>query len=168
MGHEETRVRAARRSDAAAFADLRVAYLAEMARLEPRLTLLADVRERTEHALPVWVDQDNRLLLVAEDPISEPGSGPLLGYATGIAAIWPPVFREQHVGEVLELYVRPEARGRKIGRELLARLTKGLQELGATVLRAPVAASSQDNLARFHALGYRPLQYVLQRDLEEA
>jgi hypothetical protein len=59
-------IRAARRLDSGTLTDLRVAYLAEMARLEPRLELLADVRERTLHALPVWIEQENRLLLVAE------------------------------------------------------------------------------------------------------
>ena len=62
----DARIRAARRQDAAALVELRIRYLADMARLEPRYELLPDVRERTEHLLPVWMDQEERVLLVAE------------------------------------------------------------------------------------------------------
>ena len=41
--------------------------------------------------------------------------------ATGVSTVWPPVFRNQHVGEVAEVYVRPDHRGLGIGRDLLAR-----------------------------------------------
>lgn len=157
----EASVRSARRADVPPLTDLRVGYLAEMARLEPRLRLLPDVRERTVHALPVWIDQDDRILIVAEVP------GVLWGYATGVATVWPPILRNQHVGEVSELYVHPDARGRGIGRLLLQRLTTALKDLGAVVLRAPVPVGNHDSLTRFGAIGYRPLQLVLQRSLEE-
>ncbi|MFV1958385.1 MAG: N-acetyltransferase family protein [Planctomycetota bacterium] len=163
----DTRVRGAKRLDTHALADLRVAYLAEMARLEPRLQLLPDVRERTEHAIPVWIDQEDRILLVAELPGAEETSGTLVGYATGVAAVWPPIFRNQHVGEVSEVYVDPARRGQGTGRRLLSLLSAGLQDLGAKVLRASVAAPNEISLHRFRSEGYRTLQYVLQRGLEE-
>ena len=163
----EANVRPARRMDTHALADLRVSYLAEMARLEPRLQLLPDVRQRTEQAIPIWIDQEERILLVAALPGTDDAHPELLGYATGVATIWPPIFRNQHVGEVAEVFVVPERRGEGIGRELLGRLSHGLLELGAIVLRAPVAARNEDSLQRFTAQGYQRLQYVLQRGLEE-
>ena len=164
----EASVRGARRVDVQPLTDLRIAYLAELARLEPRLQLLPDVRERTLHALPVWIDQDDRVLLVSEVPgVGEEGHPVLLGYATGVAKVWPPVLRNQHVGEVSELYVLPDSRGQGVGRALLKRLTAALRELGAEVLRAPVPTRNEDSLQRFEAIGYRPLQRVLQRSLEE-
>jgi len=164
----EASVRTARRVDVSPLTDLRVGYLSEMARLEPRLQLLPDVRERTEHALPVWIDQDERVLLVAEVPgLSEDGHPVLRGYATGVASVWPPILKNQHVGEVSELYVLPDERGKGVGRILLTRLTAALRELGAVVLRAPVPTRNEDSLTRFRAIGYRPLQLVLQRSLEE-
>jgi ribosomal protein S18 acetylase RimI-like enzyme len=166
--HCEASVRTARRADVPPLTDLRIAYLSEMARLEPRLQLLPDVRERTVHALPVWIDQDERILLVAEVPaVTEDGPPVLRGYATGVATVWPPILRNQHVGEVSELYVLPEDRGKGFGRLLLTRLTAALRELGAVVLRAPVPVRNEDSLARFRAIGYRSLQLVLQRSLEE-
>lgn len=164
----EASVRGARRADVPPLTDLRVSYLAEMARLEPRLQLLPDVRERTEHALPVWIDQADRVLLVAEVPdVVGDGHPVLLGYATGQATVWPPILRNQHVGEVSEVYVLPEERGKGFGRALLQQLTTALRDLGAVVLRAPVPTRNEDSLTRFAAIGYRPLQLVLQRSLEE-
>lgn len=160
-------VRAAKRLDTHALAELRVLYLAEMARLEPRLQLLPDVRDRTEHAIPVWLDQEGRVLLVAALPGGDDSHPNLVGYATGLATIWPPIFRHQHVGEVSELYVNPEHRGLGIGRVLLQQLSEGLTRRGAEVLRAPVAAQNQDSLDRFRAQGYRTLQFVMQRSLED-
>jgi ribosomal protein S18 acetylase RimI-like enzyme len=163
----EARARPARRLDTHALTDLRVQYLAEMARLEPRLQLLPDVRERTEHAIPIWLEQEGRVLLVAEAPGADDAHPDLVGYATGVATVWPPVFRHQHVGEVSEVFVLPAHRGKGYGRRLLAMLSESLLQAGAVVLRAPVAAQNEDSLERFRAQGYRTLQVVLQKSLED-
>jgi GNAT superfamily N-acetyltransferase len=161
------RIRGARRQDAAALVDLRVRFLAETARIEPRFGLMPDVREKTSHAMPVWLEQEDRVLLVVEEAKDEHAAGPLRGYATGLLSVWPPVFREQHVGEVLEMYVDPVLRGRGIGRGLLHRLTDALVSRGARVLRALAPVRNADLLARFRSIGYLPVQYVMERNLEE-
>ena len=158
----DARIRAARRQDAAALVELRIRYLADMARLEPRYELLPDVRERTEHLLPVWMDQEERVLLVPEQE-----DGALVGYATGLSVVWPPVLRVQHVGEVSELYVVAERRGEGVGRALLGELSRALKDRGAKVLRAVVPSQGSEGLDRFEALGYRPVQYVLEKSLAE-
>jgi GNAT superfamily N-acetyltransferase len=161
------RIRAARRHDLGALVDLRVKFLAETARMESRFALMPDVRERTSHALPVWLEQEDRVFLAAEEAREESTEGPLVGYATGVASVWPPVFKDQHVGEVLEVYVDPRHRGRGIGRRFLTSLTEGLAGRGARVLRAPVPIRNADLLQRFQAIGYVPVQYVMERNLEE-
>lgn len=163
----EARIRVAKRHDVTALVELRVSYLAEMARLEPRLQLLPDVRERTLHALTIWIDQRDRVLLVADALESREGPGSLAGYAMGVPTIWPPIFRNQHVGEIAEVYVEPQERGRSIGRRLVEALTSALRDLGVGVLRASVPEGNEVSLTRFHASGYHPLLYVLQRGLEE-
>ena len=160
------RVRTAGRHDVPQLTDLRIRYLGEMAKQEHRFALLPDARQRTEHALPVWLGQEERMVLVAVG--GEGGKdGPLVGYATGQVSVWPPIFRTQHVGEVSECYVLPEERGKGHGKALLTRLTGVLLARGAKVLRAPVAAKDAASLARFRSQGYRTLQVVLQRSLEE-
>jgi GNAT superfamily N-acetyltransferase len=158
------RIRPARRLDVPALVDLRVHYLAEIGRLEPRFQLLPDVRERTEHALPVWMGQDDRTLLVAETDEAAPR---LVGYATGVVSVWPPVWRCQHVGEVAEVYVLPEIRGQGTGRALLASLGEALTKRGAEVLRASVPVRGETSLARFRTQGYEAFQHVLEKSLVE-
>jgi GNAT superfamily N-acetyltransferase len=161
------RIRTARRHDLGALVDLRVRFLAETARLEPRFALMPDVREKTSHAMPVWLEQEERILLVAEEAREDASEGPLLGYSTGVVSVWPPVFRDQHVGEVLEIYVDPRLRGKGIGRGLLASLTEALVRRGARVLRAPAPVRNAELLQRFRSIGYAPVQYVMERNLEE-
>jgi GNAT superfamily N-acetyltransferase len=161
------RIRTARRHDLGPLVDLRVKFLAETARMEPRFALVPDVREKTSHAMPVWLEQEDRIVLVAEEARDDGADGTLAGYATGVVSVWPPVFKHQQVGEVLEVFVDPTRRGRGVGRHLLALLTDALARRGARVLRAPAPMRNADLLRRFEALGYAPVQYVMERNLEE-
>lgn len=163
----EVRVRTAKRHDVPALVDLRVRYLAETARLEPRFAVLPDVREKVAHELPVWLGQEERVFLVLEEARGEGVEGPLLGYATGVVSVWPPIWKRQHVGEVHEGYVDPAVRGRGLGRRIIGALTDALVLRGAHVLRAPAPVKNADLVQRLEALGYRPLQYVMERNLED-
>jgi GNAT superfamily N-acetyltransferase len=161
------RLRAGRRHDVPGLVDLRVRYLAETARADPRFGLMPDVRERTSHAIPVWLGQEDRILLVAEEGGTEDGGGTLVGYATGVLTVWPPVLRNQRVGEVQEVFILPDRRGRGSGLALMARLVDLLRGRGAQVLRAPVPLKNESLRRRFETLGFRALQVVMERNLSE-
>jgi ribosomal protein S18 acetylase RimI-like enzyme len=160
---ERARVRAARRHDLPRLVDLRVHYLGETAHLEPRLPLSADTRTRTEQAFPVWLGQDDRVVLVAEGDPGEGGEAPLVGYAMGLMETLPPVLARQHVGEITECYVEPPWRGRGLGRALVAVLSEALSRRGAETLRAAVPVRNETALARFEAQGFVALQRLLER-----
>ena len=161
-------VRAARRSDLGALADLRMRFLGEVAHAEPRLRLLADARARTEQTLPVWMGQDDRVLIVAEAPAldDEEAGGPIVGYAMGLFSSVPPVLEHTRVGEILEIYVLPDERGKGLAGALLAVLTDALTGRGSEVLRAAVPVVGNADVARIESAGYAPLQYVLERRLD--
>lgn len=176
-------IRAARRSDLQRVADLRMRSLGEAAHAESRLRLQPDARARTEQALPVWMGQDERILIVAEG--AEPGGGqpqepaddgtpgqeaagspPLVGYAMGRMNIAPPVLQSQNVGEVLEVFLLPEARGAGLGQALVDVLTEALRGRGAQVLRAAVPVTNKIARAQLERAGYAPLQRILERNLD--
>lgn len=157
-------VRPAARHDVPGLVDLRVRFLGERARLEKKPGIPADVRARCEALLPVWLGQEERVVLAALSPGAQPAP---VGYALGLVSIWPPLLRRTRVGEVQELYVDASVRGRGYGRALLTILTEALLGRGVEVLRAPVAARDADSLKRFEAQGYRPWQHVLSRRLDD-
>jgi ribosomal protein S18 acetylase RimI-like enzyme len=156
------RIRPARRADAAAVGELRVRYLGETARLDPRFRVLEGARERIAHAPVAWSAQDERSLIVASD-VDAP-EGAVAGYAAGLLSVWPPIWRSQRVGEVSECYVAPERRGQGIGRALLRALVRDLSERGAEVLRAPVPAKNPWVVGLFQSLGFDAVHRVLERD----
>ena len=156
-------VRPARRTDVARLTELRLWYLAETARLEPRLRLQAEARERIAQAVSSWIEHQHRVLLVAETAGEEGGAPQVVGYATGLFSVWPPIWRAQHVGEVSECFVVPQARGKGAGRALLEGLVLELSRRGADVLRAPVPVKNDGSVALFHAAGFAPHMRVLER-----
>ncbi len=162
-------VRAARRGDVPQLVDLRIQHLGAVARLEPPARLSPDARSRIEQILPVWLGQDDRVILVAEaeKTAADNGDGPLVGYAMGILNIWPPVLRSQHVGEILECYVVPPRRGKGVGHHLLKVLTDILCGRGAKVLRASVPIRNEAARERLGHEGYDPLYYVMTRSLDD-
>jgi len=164
MSDAQSRVRVARRTDAGRVADLRFWHLAETARLEPRLRLAADARERIHAAVTAWMSQEDRVVLVAEST-SEGGEPAIVGFATGLLSVWPPILRAQRVGEVTECFVVPDARGHGLGRALLDAVVSELSARGADVLRAPVPTRNEWAVSVFRAIGFEPHLRVLERTL---
>lgn len=165
---ELAHVRPLRRTDLPRLADLRLWYLAETARLEPRLKLSADVRERLPHEASVWLGQEDRVVLVAEDATGASPAGeepPLVGYATGIVSVWPPLWKTQRVGEVGDVFVVPDRRRHGVGRVLLQGVLDALSRRGVEVLRAPVPVRNDGTVALMKALGFEPVLRVAERPL---
>jgi GNAT superfamily N-acetyltransferase len=155
-----------RRGDLARLSELRLWYFAETARLEPRLKLVPLARDQLAAASSVWWGQEDRVTLVALDPMPTVPAGvepPVVGYASGLVSVWPPIWRSQRVGEVAETFVVPDRRGHGIGRALLRGVVDGLVERGADVLRAPVPAKNDGSLALFRAVGFDGVLRVLER-----
>ena len=165
-------IRAARRSDLHALTDLRLDFLGEAAHADGRLRLMPEARQRTEQALPVWMGQTDRVLVVALDPDLASGDGPgaddaqPVGYAMGLLGNVPPVLVAQHVGEILEIHVDAAHRGKGLGDALLDVVGRALVGRGAEVLRAAVPSTHADARARLERAGYAGLQFEFERSLD--
>ena len=153
-------IRAARRSDLHALTDLRLQFLGEAAHADTRLRLMPDARQRTEQALPVWMGQTDRVLLVALDPALSHGDGPgaddapAVGYAMGLLGNVPPVLLHQHVGEILEVHVAPEHRGRGYGTRVTAHLCRQLVP-HADPIGLNVKADNEAAIRCYRNLGFK-------------
>lgn len=58
-------------------------------------------------------------------------------------------------GEIKRMYVRPEARGRRLGRLILLRLEEEARQAGLTCLRLETGIHQEEALGLYRASGYR-------------
>jgi ribosomal protein S18 acetylase RimI-like enzyme len=165
MSEAELHVRSARRADVPALVDLRVQHLGERVSSEPGARLVPDVRARSEQHMPVWLGEERRVVLVAQEGTADSEHPRLVGYAMGLVTRWPPIFKAQRVGEILELHVLAELRGSGLGQRLAHRLSELLVGRGVQSLRATVPAGQPAAQARLEAEGYRPLHIVMKRPI---
>ncbi len=72
------------------------------------------------------------------------------GEALGCGALW--IHRDY--GEVKRVYVRPSARGRKLGHAILRRLEEEARDLGLALLRLETGVKQPEALGLFRAAGF--------------
>ena len=72
------------------------------------------------------------------------------GEALGCGALW--IHRDY--GEVKRVYVRPSARGRKLGHAILRRLEEEARDLGLALLRLETGVKQPEALGLFKAAGF--------------
>jgi putative acetyltransferase len=73
------------------------------------------------------------------------------GEALGSGAMWR---RDPHYGEIKRIYVRPEARGLKLGRRMLRRLEEDARESGLSLARLETGIYQPEALLMFFAAGF--------------
>src|SRR5688572_9036436 len=72
------------------------------------------------------------------------------GEALGCGALW----IHKDYGEVKRVYVRPSARGRKLGHVILRRLEEEARDLGLALLRLETGVKQPEALGLFRAAGF--------------
>jgi putative acetyltransferase len=74
------------------------------------------------------------------------------GQALGCGALW---VKAGEYGEVKRMYLRPEARGLGIGRQILARIIAQARAEGLPLMRLETGRVSSDALRLYRAAGFR-------------
>ena len=95
-----------------------------------------------------------------------PGSPFLVGWLNG-RPVTCGAFRpmEPGVAEVKRMYVEPDARGRGIGRRLLAELEKRARDVGYAAVRLETGTRQPESIRLYEAAGYRRIEkYAIYRD----
>ena len=85
--------------------------------------------------------------------------GEVLGFACA-------VMQGLQIGDLTELYVRPEARRRGIARELVRAVVAELSERGATFVTGGVALDNAAARSFYENAGFRPVELRLVADVE--
>jgi ribosomal protein S18 acetylase RimI-like enzyme len=156
---EAVPIRPARRGDVPSLLLLWGAMLEENARLDARLAVHPDAKEHMARALAAWVEDPQRVVLVAEE------DGRLVvGYAAGVLAGSGGVQGPARVAQVTDCFVVPARRRRGCGRRLVSRMHDVLFERGAECVRLTASARNASSQAFWASLGYEPLEEVLERE----
>src|SRR5690349_13389899 len=98
----------------------------------------------------------NGVALIAED------EGEAVGY--GLASVVP---QTPIRGHLYDVYVRPDVRGRGVGRELIAAVAEHLKARGVTHLSLDVALTNDSARRLYERLGFRAYDVLMAVDLEQ-
>jgi ribosomal protein S18 acetylase RimI-like enzyme len=133
-----------------------------------RETLYALWDEWVEREAPVpgWVEGAHEGARAGIDSAVSSGTavvaeerGRVLAFACG-------VMQGVHIGELTELYVRPEARRRAIARQLVRAVVSELGKRGAAVVTAGVALDNAAARSFYENAGFRAMELRLVADVE--
>ncbi len=120
-------------------------------------------RRRKDYA--AWLQEEDAFCLVAQAPGDDDGAGagPLLGYLLGTVNAGSPTWKgAARFCYVETLSVLPEARGRGVGRALLAAARQRLAGIGVTRIELTAVAANED-ARRFYAREGFELAFVTLR-----
>ena len=119
-----------------------------------------------ESPIPSWVEGAREETRAGIDTAVRSGSAVIaeqrsefLGFACG-------VMRGRRLGDLTELYVRPNARRRGIARELVRAVVDGLSERGAAFVAGGVGPDNAPARSFYENAGFRPMEIRLVADVE--
>lgn len=127
----------------------------------------ADVWCWSREAMGEWADQ-YRKGLADEDMVqlvADEGAGRLLGFSQGRVKDTPPIFANERMGEVWDLFVSPAARHRGVGRRLMDATFQVMRQRGAGSVILHVALVNEDAVRFYESLGMRAVMTRMFRTL---
>ena len=119
-----------------------------------------------ESPVPSWVEDAREGTRIGIDEAVSSGSaviaeehGEVLGFACGVMA-------GLRVGDLTELYVRPDARRRAVAHVLVRAVVAELEQHGAAFVTGGVAPDNAAARAFYAKVGFRPIELRLVADVE--
>jgi len=131
-------VRQAQAADQEVVGTLWQQLLDDQSELDDRMGVAEDALDRWNNDFPVWLEDETARIYVAEDENEE-----VAGFVT--ARRWgpPPIYEESSEVYLDELYVRPEARRKGYGTQLVHAVRSWADQIGARRIRLRVLTSNQ-------------------------
>lgn len=106
------------------------------------------------------IDKDNIAVLVAEL------DGELVGFLRGCVSDNPDIFRIRQAGEIWDVFVREDMRGRGLGRALMEAGEQALRDMGAEDMKFHVALKNPGAIEFYKKMGYEPVMYRMYKRFE--
>lgn len=154
-------IRNARRGDIPSLLLLWEAMMKENQKHDPRLKLHERARQHMAEQLVVWLSDENRITVVAEE-----GGRVPIGFASAVVVAGSGWQAPERLGEITDCYVVAPRRRRGIARRLVGRVSDLIAEKGITVLRLQAAARNPDSNAFWEAIGWEPQELILERPVQ--
>ena len=110
--------------------------------------------QRWQRMLTEAMEDPQSVALVAQDP-----TGRLLGFTVGKVRQAPEVYPPGLVGEIWDLFVHPDARGRGLGCALTEAAVDALDALGARSVQLHVAQANRAAQALYEKVGFRAVMH---------
>lgn len=130
--------------------------------IDPRYRLDRDAPKRWRGSFREWVRSDAHRIFVAADPETDKP----FGIAVAHPYIPPPVYKDELIVHVDDLFVRAEHRGKGIARELLDAISDWAREMGAIQVRAGVLATNPGARAFWERAGATDFAVTVVLDIE--
>lgn len=160
MATQEPVIREARAQDVNQAADLVVRLKKLNEEFDSMLKVRADALERAKEYLHEAVQSENSVVLVAD------AGGKIVGLVKG--DLKKRFFYDPTVeGTIIEFYVLPEYRRRKLGDELIQKAMQHLRKRGAQVITAEFPMQNMIAVNFYNKLGFRPMIGIYGKAVEE-
>lgn len=160
-GMEGVPIRLARRGDIPSLLLLWTAMMEEFVSLDPRFAVHPQAREHMAATLASWLQDPNRIVVVAEE-----GGRMIVGFAAGVVAPGNGWQVPERVGRISDTYVAKPRRRMGIARRLAGRILDLLYEKGVGTVRLAAAVHNEGAVAFWRSMGWSELETVLERPVE--
>ena len=160
MSSEKIILRPASGRDVEVVCVLWLKLMREHEAMDTRFVLSHDADLRWKNDFPLWVDDQTRQIIVAEQ------EGRIIGFIQAHRRLEPPVFRAAPEIYIDEIYVLPDARGLGIGKQLLEHVRQWAAALGAERLRLRVLAANKNGMTFWEAEGASAIDLSYTIELE--
>lgn len=153
-------IRNARRGDIPSLMLLWEAMMQEVAAGDPRFAIHARAREHRAAEFQRWLQDENRLIVVAEE-----GGRLVVGFGVATREAGNGWQVPQRFGSITDLFVVKPRRRMGIGRRLTGRMLDLLFEAGLGTIRLAVSVKNEEAHAFWTSMGWQNLEVVLQKEV---
>jgi ribosomal protein S18 acetylase RimI-like enzyme len=158
--NDDVTIRAAEKDDADAITELWKDMAEQHRRYDSSVWCWSDDAPVTwKSHLAERIGKEDFAIMVAEI------DGTLVGFAGGCVQNNPEIFEVRRAGEIWDVFVRDDCRGRGVGKALMEATEQAMIDMGAEDTKLHVALHNPSAIEFYKHLGYEPVMYRMYKRL---